>query len=231
LKKFVFYYISISAAAALLIVLLTIFSQSKINTVIWHDKLILSILIIGGCFFGYSLAFHPGWMKRHTKKIENNTSVKKSIKRKIEGHHPDCSKFEKHTILINDKKFCTGCLGLSLGCITAILLVIIYLNFNIIWSSAILYFFIFIGLIMIFLSYIETILPRKRSIFHIITNIVLVLGFLLVTISIFEITGNITYGLIGIILSVLWLDTRIQLSNWRHGLICSKCIEKCKMYQ
>ena len=230
-KNYVFYYIILSISAALLIILLALFSPLKINTITWYDKLFLSVLIIIGCLFGYNLAFHPSWLKKYSKTNIQTKKNQRTTKRKREGHHPNCSKFQNHTILINDKKFCTGCLGLCLGCITAILLVIIYLNFDIIWSSVILYFLIVIGLIMIFLSYIETVLTRKHRIFHIISNIALVLGFLLVTISIFEITGNKIYGLVGIILSVLWLDTRIQLSNWRHSQTCIKCIEKCKMYQ
>lgn len=230
-KNYVFYYLILSIAAALLTILITLFIPFNINTVGWYDKLFLSVIIIIGCLYGCTLAFHPSWLKKYKKTKEPTKINQKTTKRKREGHHPDCKKFENHTILINEKKICTGCLGLSLGCITAIILVIIYLNFDIIWSSVILHFFIFVGLVMIFLSYIETILPRKNKVFHIISNITLVLGFLLVTIGIFQITGNKIYGLIGIILSVLWLDTRIQLSNWRHSLICSTCIEKCKMYQ
>jgi hypothetical protein len=229
-KNYVFYYLSLSISAALIIILFTIFSQLKLNSVIWNDKLFLSSFIIIGCLFGITLGFYPGWLKKYSRNGKEVKVVKKNIKRKREGHHPDCDKFQNHTILINNKKFCTGCLGLSLGCITSILLVIFYLIFDIIWSSIVVYFFVFIGLIMIFLSFIETMLPRKNGIIHIILNLFLVLGFLLVTISIFEITGNIIYGFIGIIFSVLWLDTRIQLSNWRHSLICLKCIEKCKMY-
>jgi hypothetical protein len=230
-KNNIIYYIPFSITAAVLVIVLSLFAQSNINTVGWYDKLFLSVLIIIGCLFGYNLAFHPGFIKKYTKTKKSTEKNQIKIKRRREGHHPDCSKFQNHTILINDKKFCTGCLGLSIGCIMAIVLTIIYLNFDITWSSVILYFFIFIGLILIFLSYIETILPRKHQIFHIISNIALVLGFFLVTISIFEITGNKIYGLLGVILSALWLDTRIQLSNWRHSSICSKCTEKCKMYQ
>ena len=230
-KNYVFYYIGLSIVAALLTILIALFAKLKINTVIWYDKLFLIVIIIIGCIIGYTVAFRPGYFRKYTKTTKHAEKKQIKIKRRREGHHPDCNKFQNHTILIHEKKICTGCLGLSIGCIMAILLAIIYLNFDITWSSMILYFFILIGLILIFLSYIETILPRKHQIFHIISNIALVLGFFLVTIGIFEITGNKIYGLLGVILSVLWLDTRIQLSNWRHSLICSKCTEKCKMYQ
>ena len=83
---------------------------------------------------------------------------------------------------------------------------------------------------MIFLAYIEIVFPEKYMIFHIVSNVILVLGFIMVTISIFEIKGDKIYGVLGIIISVLWLDTRIQLSNYLHSSICSDCVKKCKMY-
>jgi len=228
-KNYVFYYVIISIFAALLLLIFAFRSPLNINTVSFNEKMLLAIIIIIGCSYGVSLAFYPGWLKRKTKIKGNSDNEKKPTRRRC-GHHPDCDKFEYHTIQIKNKTYCSGCLGLSLGSIIAIILIIIYLVFNIIWSSRILYSFMIIGLILIFLSYIETVFPRRNNIIHIISNIALVMGFFLATISIFEITGDIANGILGVLLCILWLDTRIQLSHWKHRKICSKCKENCKMY-
>jgi hypothetical protein len=92
------------------------------------------------------------------------------------------------------------------------------------------YHVVFLGLIIIGLAYVEIMLPIRHAVVHIISNIFLVLSFFLVTISIFETTGNKVYGILSVIISFLFLDTRIQLSNWQHARICESCSETCKMH-
>jgi hypothetical membrane protein len=92
------------------------------------------------------------------------------------------------------------------------------------------YLLIFLGLILIAFNFIEIMLPDRHKVIHVFSNIFIIVGFLLIVIGVFEITGSRTYAIISIIFSVLWLYTRIQLSNRRHSMICSKCKEKCKMY-
>jgi hypothetical protein len=228
-KNYVKYYVIFSVTVALLLIILAFFSTSILNSITLNEKIILSLFIIIGCLYGISLAFHPGCLKKQ-KKILKQSNERLKTMRSRRGHHPDCEKFYFHTILINKKTMCTGCLGLSIGCLISIILVVFYLIFNISWSITILYFFIVLGLLLIFFAQIETIITRKFKILHIITNITFVLGFLFITIGIFEIKGQLIFGFLGIVLSVLWLDTRIHLSNWRHSLICRNCKEKCKMY-
>ena len=150
--------------------------------------------------------------------------------RKRKGHHPDCDQFQNHTIRIDNKTLCAGCLGLSIGAILSIFLMILYIVIRGELSFTTFYFFMFLGLIIISLVYIEIMLPIRYTIIHVISNVFLVISFLLIVVCIFEITGNKIYGAVSILLSFLWLDTRIQLSNWRHTLICKNCDENCKMY-
>ena len=91
-------------------------------------------------------------------------------------------------------------------------------------------FLFFIGILIIIFSYLEIIFLIRNSVIHIISNISLIISFLIITISIFELLENIIYGLITILLSFLWIDTRIYLSKWNHKKICKRCIRDCKMY-
>ncbi len=61
-------------------------------------------------------------------------------------------------------------------------------------------------------------------------NALLVVGFALVSIGLLEATGELAWALVGVVLSVLWMDTRIQLSRWNHAAVCALCPEGCVAY-
>ena len=230
--KNVYYYLFLSIVAAALLLVLTFFSSSIINTIETYDKLFIGGAFITSCILGISLAMFPSWFKKFAKHENRGASrqIVQKMTRKRKGHHPDCDQFQNHTIMIKNKTLCAGCLGLSIGSVISIILMIIYVIIASNQSSTIFHLLIFLGLIMIGLTYVEIILPVRHAVVHVISNIFLVISFLLITVSIFEITGNKIYGTISVIISFLWLDTRIQLSNWQHARICEHCSETCKMY-
>jgi len=228
----IIYNILIAFIAAILTLTIAFYHPSSSNTVTTNDKLLISGLFISSCIFGLSVAIRPGWFRRLIKHGNQESKEKKSKKTKLnfKGHHPDCKGFRSHRVVIKSKTLCAGCLGLSIGSILSILLIIFYNFLNIKQSSTILFIPLIIGLIIIFLSYVEITLPIRNSIVHVVSNIFLVFSFLILTVSIFEITGNKIYGVLMIILSFLWLDTRIHLSNWQHNRICKNCPKTCKSY-
>ena len=230
--KNIFYYLILSTVAAFLLLVLTFFNSSDVNTIDVYDKLFIGGVFIASCIFGISLAIRPGWFRGFTKHENHGENKKQAQKttRKRKGHHPDCDQFQSHTIKIKNKTFCAGCLGLSIGSVISIFLMIAYVIIASEQPSTIFYFLIFFGLIVIGLIYVEIMLPIRHSIIHVISNVFLVISFLLIAISIFEITGNKIYGAMSVLLSFLWLDTRIQLSTYRHALICNICNDECKMY-
>lgn len=231
-KTNVIYYLILSITAAVLLLTLAFFNSSNTASVDIYDKLFVGGVFIAICLFGISLAIYPGWFKRFTKQEKHSSNEKQTQKtaRKRKGHHPDCDQFQNHTIRTNNKMFCAGCLGLSIGAILSIFLMILYIVIGGELSFTTFYFFMFLGLIIIGLVYIEIMLPIRHAIIHVLSNVFLVVSFLLIVVCIFEITGNKIYGAVSILLSFLWLDTRIKLSNLRHTLICKNCDENCKMY-
>jgi len=229
LKKKLFYYLILSIAAGFLILLLAFFSSPNTNVTTFFDRLLIVGIATIGCLSGVSLAFRPGWYRKPLHRTHSNNTNTKKIRNRI-GHHPDCNRFRNHTVTINNKKICSGCLGLALGAVIAIILMIGYLFVDIPRSTEIYFLFIISGLVIISFVYIEILLAKRSTIIHIVSNIFLMLSFLLLTIGIFEITGNRMYGIVTVILSFLWLDTRIQLSKWHHTIICQNCEKLCKMY-
>jgi hypothetical protein len=232
LKNEIIYYIFLSSIAVFLLQIIIYFGSSKTVIIDFNDRLFLGCLFIVCCLFGISLAIYPSWYKRIFKVSKNRLGIKnnKKIFRKRKGHHPECEKFQNHVISFNDKVVCTGCLGLATGSISSIFLMLFYLIFINEKNVMILYALIFLGLFLIACNYIEIVLQFSNKIIHIFSNIFIIVGFFIIFIGIFEITGSKTYAIISIIFSFLWLYTRIQLSNIRHIIICSKCKEKCKMY-
>ena len=232
-RKNIFYYIILSIVAAVLLLILIFLSPLNTTTIVMYDKIFVGGVFIASCIFGISLAFYPRWFRKLNKHATHNLNSEKSkkITRKYKGHHPNCDNFQNHTIETKNKTLCAGCLGLSIGSIMSIVLTIIYIYITREEKVATgFYYVVFLGLIIIGLACVEIILPIRNAVVHVISNIFLVLSFFLVTISIFEITGNKTYGILSIIISFLFLDTRIQLSNWQHARICESCSETCKVY-
>jgi hypothetical protein len=230
--KNITYYLILSGVAVALVLLVALVNASTVNPITIMDKLFVAGAFTLVCIFGISLAIYPKWYKKHTKRghtTETNLQTQKTD-RKYKGHHPDCMQFTGHTITTKNITVCAGCIGLSLGSLISILFIVLYIF--VLPRQPILTYHIFIigGMIMIGLVFLEIMFPLRNPGVHVIANSVLVISFLLVTLGILEITGNKIYAMLTILLSFLWLDTRIQLSSWQHSKICDSCTKACKMY-
>lgn len=230
-KNYSLYYLILSTISIFLLSMLVFLNHSNKNILIINDKLIIGFTFIACCIFGISLTKYPGWIKRLTESSEYRIDKKQiRYKKKYLGHHPDCKEFKNHMFRFKNKIYCSGCFGLFSGSLISIVIMIFYISISS-EKSIIFYRFLFlIGILIIIISYLEIIFLIRNSVIHIISNISLIISFLIITISIFELLENIIYGLITILLSFLWIDTRIYLSKWNHKKICKRCIRDCKMY-
>jgi len=228
-KNNVYYYLTLSIVAVFFILIISLFEPSSNNFFGDYDKYLVAILFIAICLFGISLAFYPRWYKRFKagKKAENSKKLGNKAIRHRNGHHPDCDQFSKHTLKVKNRTICAGCTGLALGSAISILLICFYLFFTVNYPV---FFLLALGLILVFQIYLEIILSKRNTIIHTLSNVLQVIGFLLVVISIFEITGSLIYASIAILFSLLFFVTRVQLSCYNHILICKKCEKDCKMY-
>jgi len=226
------YYLILSTISLFLLIILVLFNSSNIKPTQNIDRYILTFIFILCCIYGISRTKYPSWYKklRGKNNLKTRILVDQKVKRKKTGHHPDCIKFKNHKIILKNKVFCTGCLGLLIGCIISIFLIFIYLIYHKILSLSLYHSIFFLGLIIIYITFFETLFIKKNEYFHIFTNIFFVISFLLIFISVFEITGRIIYGMICIVISFLLLETRINISNINHSSICFKCNDSCKMY-
>jgi hypothetical protein len=65
---------------------------------------------------------------------------------------------------------------------------------------------------------------------RVVTSAGLPAGFYFIIIGTLEYTGDTISGLIAVVISFLLLDTRIQISNWKHVITCKLCKNECKVY-
>ena len=200
----------------------SVFGYSNQNVIHMSTKLVVGGAFIISCMLGIYAAVKPDW---YPKGGDGQQSQIKMI-----GHHPDCEEFNNHVIKIKNTILCPGCYGLAFGSVISILLMSCYIVFPIEIQQIHLYVLVILGMFLIVLNYVEITIPARIAYFHLISNIFLVISFFLIILGILHLTGNMIYGLLAVLISYLWLDTRVQLSVWRHSQVCQNCNESCKVY-
>jgi len=230
LNRNVGYFALLSLIGGTCVIITGILGSFQAEAVDSWGKLLVGAPFILSCLVGISLAFRPSWISRRLKGREKSPVEGEKASRSIRGHHPDCDMFEGHVVTIDEKTVCTGCLGLAVGATISIFLMLSYMIFPSDFSSFSLYLLLITGLALVAFSLIEAAYARSRFI-HVLMNVILVLGFFLTVMSVFQLSGKPIYGWVVIIISFLWLETRIQIANWRHDRICSSCSEECKIFE
>jgi membrane-associated protease RseP (regulator of RpoE activity) len=79
-------------------------------------------------------------------------------------------------------------------------------------------------------AFVEAAIGRRRPLLHLVVNNAMIVGFFFLVVGMVEVAGNGVSGLLVVSFSFLWIDTRIQLSQWRHSIVCDECYEDCKAY-
>ena len=227
----VLFYLILSGVGILLLSAVVLQAPVATAKLSFFEKIFLGSIFLCLCLLGVSLCLRPNWIKTLALKKDNaRTNQGNEVTRCFIGHHPDCSVFDYHRIVFNKKTWCAGCIGLLFGCLLSSGLMILYvLGFPPVALMGYRLLF-FVGMFCIIFVYAELLTGSRSRIVHIIANSTLVLSFLFITVSIGELTGNVIDGFFTILLCVLWLDTRILLSKWRHSLLCSNCSKACKTY-
>lgn len=144
------------------------------------------------------------------------------------GHHPDCEGFRGHTIGLRGRIYCCGCLSLAIGSSIAICLMALLMIFSNI-APANGPYLVLLGLLIVAITFVDAWVHRLRWV-HILTNVLLPVGFLLMTIGVTVATGDGSLGLVAVLISILFMDTRISISQRKHEDICRRCGRECKAY-
>jgi hypothetical protein len=229
--KLVLFYLALSVIGAALLVGLALQTPTSHPLSMFPGKIGIALVFILCCIFGISFSLRPNWVRLFIHKKEETIANRScTAQRSFQGHHPDCETFENHRWISQNKTWCAGCLGLLIGCLLSSILMILYVVVPLHLSPTIFRLFLFLGLCIIAFVYLEIIQKRHHANIHVLSNGMLVLSFFFITISIIELLGKVEYSLYTILLCMLWLDTRVQLSRWHHSRLCRSCLQSCKTY-
>jgi hypothetical protein len=215
-----------------MIIIIILLTPSEINAIKVTDKWILFVIFVTSDVIGILLALKPGWHKNIINREQMPNSPKSNRKTTIHraGHHPVCEQFSGHVLQTKNYTLCAGCSGLATGAIISSILMSIFFLLPSTISKPTLVLMIFFGLGLVAFNFIQVTNHMYNAVLHFFSNAALMLGFFFTVIGVFFLTANIYYGLIVILFSFLWLETRIQLSNWHHEYICRNCEKECKDY-
>ena len=121
------YLILISFFGIFLLVMLTAFPPLVTGNNPWRKPLIGSIFS-AICGLGILAAFSPTQCSkifnlRRREKLGSSRLGKMSFSHglsSLQGHHPNCGKFDAHVFRIKNKPFCAACIGLLFGGLLAL---------------------------------------------------------------------------------------------------------------
>lgn len=230
-SRTLFTYFSFSIIGAFFLFILVIRGLSHTSSLQFQEKLWIASLLLLCFLIGISFTIKPNWMRHFLYKKKNEKQLLQApSNRHFQGHHPNCSTFQNHTIQWNGKILCAGCLGLFLGLCISIVVTIFYVMIDLYLTKMTALFLFFLGLLILPFVYIEILHRSTHATLHVFINALFPLSFFSITIAVGKITGDSLYGLISILLCALWLNTRIQLSKWHHQKLCTHCHESCKLF-
>ena len=229
-KSVIVWYVVLSLATGGLLFAISLALSAQAGPLSFSDKVIVGVIFMASCIFG---------ILQSTKLCRSSGSSKEErtydaragdgeLPRRV-GHHPSCGRFEDHVTTLMGKTYCSGCLGLAVGSGIALLLMFVYLLLPTV-SPGFGVALVFVGLSLMIVDLAETAIHSRTQKIHVLVNLLLVVGFLLITIGASGATSSGAYGLLAILISFLWLDARIQLSNWKHASICQSCTQNCQSY-
>lgn len=165
--------------------------------------------ILGGREKGSPFGFHSG----------------ASSSRVLKGHHYDCEGYVPHTVKLGGRTLCAACSGLFLGAVAAIFGTVAYFFSNAKISQFGMLFLI-AGMGLVALGFIQFNFPRLA---RLLVNALFVLGAFLVLLAVEMLLMNLFIDLYVISLTMLWILTRILLSQWDHSRICRSCRVYCEL--
>jgi len=142
------------------------------------------------------------------------------------GHHPNCEGFSDHEFQIGKKTYCAGCAGLLIGALTSLVTVSAYFISQVQLDKVAIHLVGF-GFITVLAGLLTPIFSPGRSAIRLTTNTFLILGMSSILVGADTLLHNIQIDLYLIALDILWLTTRISLSQLNHERICADCTQKC----
>lgn len=145
--------------------------------------------------------------------------------RSLKGHHFNCEGYAPHIVKVGGRTLCAACSGLFLGAVAAILGTVAYFFLNMElgqFGSP----FLIAGMVLVALGFVQFMFPNFA---RLLVNALFVVGAFLILLAADALSMNLFFELYVISLTLLWILTRILLSQWDHSRICRSCTVDCEL--
>jgi hypothetical protein len=185
-----------------------------------------TILCVSGIFaslFPSSCSAIPKF-KKHNKQEKSDATLHKTTS---QAHHPPCNNYSAHILIIGKTKLCATCSGLMVGATFALFGTGLYFFGNYSLRDPFLLFPL--GAAGVALGLTQSALPKySNGIVRFIASILFVVGTFLMLVGLDNAAKNISIDLFFVAISLLWILTKIALSERDHQRTCSNCTaESC----
>jgi hypothetical protein len=221
-------YLILSSLAAMMLLIGSWMGPWTGGTLTYEDRLIVGLAFVGSCVIGIILSLGPNRLHPLRKNARRNDS-RGNVDRAWIGHHPDCGTFGDHLIGINGHRYCAGCLGLALGSVISLAFIVLYLLVPPV-DVPMGRWLVVIGMCVVTICMVEVAWHPLVPSLHVLFNLTLPIGFLVVIVGVTSSSTDVMLSLIAILICFLWLDTRIQISDWKHSKTCGTCDRSCRAY-
>jgi len=142
----------------------------------------------------------------------------------LRGHHVTCEPYSTHVMRIGDKRFCASCSGLLVGAVIVLVCVGLFFFLNLKIGEKP-FVPVLVGVIGVAAGLLYPVVPVKfqNGFTRFFAGVLLAVGSFLIVAGVEEAAKSLSVDLFFVALSVLWLATKMSLSQWEHRRICARC--------
>ena len=160
-------------------------------------------------------------LKNREKTIHN---CSESSAAALRGHHVACKHYSTHVLQIGNRVFCATCSGLLVGAVIVLIGIGLFFFGNLqICEKPLVPVIVGAGGVAAGLLY-PVVPPRfQNSYTRFFAGVLLAVGSFLILAGIEEAAKNLAVDFFFVALSVLWLASKMSLSQWEHRRICARC--------
>jgi small-conductance mechanosensitive channel len=195
-----------------------------------YRKLVAGTAFTILCVSGILASLFPSSCSAIPKFKKQNKQEKSAAplhKTTFQAHHPPCDNYSTHILIIGRMKLCATCSGLMVGATFVLFVAGLYFFGSYSLGDPFLLFPV--GATGVALGLIQSALPKySNGIVRFIASILFVVGTFLMLVGLDNAAKNISIDLFFVAISLLWILTKIALSERDHQRTCSNCTaESC----
>ena len=218
--------IASSIFGSLVTLLMVVYPPMAMQDNFWRKPFVGSIFFLicaGGSLVAVSSRKCSVAHETQMVKSLMDSDVKTGFPVSSEGHHPNCGNFSAHKIQFKGTSYCAACTGLLMGGVVAMIVTALYFFFGL-NAGPVSFPAVLVGQLGLASGLIQF---KFRSWTRSAANLLFVLGSSFMLIGVDQLVGSVFVDIYVSGLIVLWILTRVMISQWDHRRICLSCGFSC----